>query len=511
MFEDHQQTAVFWAKYYDGDQCESAPCGNGGNCTDLVGGFYCSCPTPFYGETCESGPESGPETGADPVYKRTQDSAAQQLTDSRECPALGPEACSQICMASDSSFICSCLPGYTLGPDRRTCQPQVEFPCGQIPDQSNSSDSLCPIGSCPWTVTVLDRKGVELCSGSVLESQWILTSARCLYQTVGPDLDQTQVFIRFSDQRKVFSVQSVQIPDRYSQDHQDWDLALIQTQSHLRFSPALSHLCVPAHRDFAENVLMHAGKAITVDGGRRKSGSNRSESRLMTLEECREKNISHSLSNKMFCLKIIRNMERDQGQIQDLDRNQDLNQGPRPSPDHRIQDGIGIIEKSINNSTQNGNGTSLTEQNQNHLEPGQTRTMGQNKELSRDNKLRETSQNGGWAQNGRHSDSVQMRAINSTQTGPKQNPPGLTQVLPESPHSQTRSRPGLLPGTPAVSVEQGTAYLVGLLTSTAEPRSGAGSTPDHEVLIFTKLSRHMTWLQHRLSHMTPQVTRLPAP
>uniref|UniRef100_A0A3B3ZTI2 coagulation factor Xa n=1 Tax=Periophthalmus magnuspinnatus TaxID=409849 RepID=A0A3B3ZTI2_9GOBI len=70
VFEDYQQTAVFWAKYYDGDQCESAPCANGGNCSDLMGGFYCTCPTPFYGETCELGPASRPKTALIPELSK---------------------------------------------------------------------------------------------------------------------------------------------------------------------------------------------------------------------------------------------------------------------------------------------------------------------------------------------------------------------------------------------------------------------------------------------------------
>lgn len=72
---------------------------------------------------------------------------------------------------------------------------------------------------------------------------------------------------------------------------------------------------------------------------------------------------------------------------------------------------------------------------------------------------------------------------------------------------QGRAEAGLLPGSTAVSIERGTAYLVGLLTSNG--RRG-------DALVFTKISRHMTWLQQRLGHMTPghmtlQVSQLPQP
>uniref|UniRef100_A0A665TVQ0 coagulation factor Xa n=1 Tax=Echeneis naucrates TaxID=173247 RepID=A0A665TVQ0_ECHNA len=53
-FEDKEKTMAFWTVYYDGDQCKSNPCLNGGNCTDRVGGFYCLCTPPYSGPLCMS-------------------------------------------------------------------------------------------------------------------------------------------------------------------------------------------------------------------------------------------------------------------------------------------------------------------------------------------------------------------------------------------------------------------------------------------------------------------------
>uniref|UniRef100_H2L6P0 Coagulation factor IXa heavy chain n=1 Tax=Oryzias latipes TaxID=8090 RepID=H2L6P0_ORYLA len=55
VFEDTAKTISFWTVYYDGDQCISSPCLNGGLCTDKVGGFSCSCPAPYHGPACEKG------------------------------------------------------------------------------------------------------------------------------------------------------------------------------------------------------------------------------------------------------------------------------------------------------------------------------------------------------------------------------------------------------------------------------------------------------------------------
>ena len=34
------------------NECASRPCLNGGNCTDLVAGYSCTCPSAYVGNTC---------------------------------------------------------------------------------------------------------------------------------------------------------------------------------------------------------------------------------------------------------------------------------------------------------------------------------------------------------------------------------------------------------------------------------------------------------------------------
>ena len=38
----------------DLDECVSNPCRNGGSCEDLPGGYKCSCPEGFTGQSCHS-------------------------------------------------------------------------------------------------------------------------------------------------------------------------------------------------------------------------------------------------------------------------------------------------------------------------------------------------------------------------------------------------------------------------------------------------------------------------
>ncbi len=37
------------------DECESSPCSNGGQCTDIIAGYHCTCPPGYNYTHCENG------------------------------------------------------------------------------------------------------------------------------------------------------------------------------------------------------------------------------------------------------------------------------------------------------------------------------------------------------------------------------------------------------------------------------------------------------------------------
>ncbi|XP_067439932.1 protein Z, vitamin K-dependent plasma glycoprotein b isoform X1 [Thunnus thynnus] len=290
-FEDNEKTKAFWTVYYDGDQCQPNPCLHSGNCTDTAGGFVCSCVPPFYGLACELG-------AVEELRDRGTMSAPMTITtgwetgDSKEispCPTEGPTACHQLCKASLHSFTCSCMPGFKLQSDNRSCEPEVEFPCGRLPDKFNAT-------MLPWQVSLLDRRGVELCGGVVVGRRSVLTAGRCLL--LGPVIPPLSLFVLAGNRKVVIPVRAFHIHNRFLTNRHEYDLALVELVRPLPFSPALVHLCLPT-KDFSENILMNAGRM----GITQKRNQNQNLV-YMTLDECRsELNVSHPISNKMFCMR----------------------------------------------------------------------------------------------------------------------------------------------------------------------------------------------------------------
>nr|XP_019968799.1 PREDICTED: venom prothrombin activator porpharin-D-like [Paralichthys olivaceus] len=114
------------------------------------------------------------------------------------------------------------------------------------------------------------------------------------------------------------------------------------------------------------------------------------------------------------------------------------------------------------------------------------------------------NQNGSQNTNGRvgHQGApIGAKHKNSSSENTEQTPSGLDGGLRMEVGSRRCN--GLLPGSPVTTLAQGTAFLTGLLISPA------GS----DGLVFTKLSRYLTWIRPRLKaaedRMMPQVNQYP--
>ena len=98
------------------------------------------------------------------------------------------------------------------------------------------------------------------------------------------------------------SIQKIYIHSRYKNGLPGDDLALLRLSLPIPFGPTHSKVCLPT-KDFSENILMSDGK-VGVTGGPDKDPLAPPHLTYLSHEDCSSKlNLSHSLSNKMFCMK----------------------------------------------------------------------------------------------------------------------------------------------------------------------------------------------------------------
>ncbi|XP_062341760.1 coagulation factor IXb isoform X1 [Osmerus eperlanus] len=107
VFEDTEKTREFWGAYTDGDQCESSPCQNGARCTDAMSAYICWCQPGYNGKNCE-------------------------IEIARQCDRNNG-GCSHFCVVDAlKQAVCECAAGWKLAQDKRSCEPQGEYPCGRL-------------------------------------------------------------------------------------------------------------------------------------------------------------------------------------------------------------------------------------------------------------------------------------------------------------------------------------------------------------------------------------------
>ncbi|KAK5847414.1 hypothetical protein PBY51_016541 [Eleginops maclovinus] len=487
-FEDTPTTIAFWTVYNDGDQCDPDPCLHGGNCTDRVGGFLCLCPPPHHGLTCELGAPRCPPTA--PLVTSPEIS---------ECPTGGPAACDQLCTASVGSFVCSCVTGFRLQADGRSCRAEAEFPCGRIPGELNTTAPMCRHGNCPWQASLLDSRGAALCGCAVIGPRSVLTPARCLL-TAAARPPRPSDFTVAAGNKELVAVRALYIHGRFREHHRDDDLALLELTSPLNFGPDLTHLCLPPAKDFSENILMHSGRK-GVAGAKRLV--------YKTLDECRRSvNVSHPLSNKMFCMGGQDGAGGGQNQADGRQKGRQDGAGGRQEGFGGRQDGAGGRQDGARGRQEGAGGRQdgaggrqdgargRQDGARGRLNQGEGR---QNRPKRAQRSLNEHLGSHSGGEGGRDGPDRDHEG----QNWHLRNPNSTFRSLDEAFGNQNGARwcGGLLPGTPVATVERGTAFLTGLLmTSSCGGGDGRGG------LVFTKLSRYLSWIRPRLKSIEGQIT-----
>lgn len=332
IFKDDEKTQEFWNKYKDGDQCESSPCQNQGECRDGIGGYMCTCAEGFEGKNCE-------------------------LLVRKLC-SLDNGDCDQFCNEEQNSVVCSCASGYFLGNDGKSCISTAPFPCGKVttgrrkrsvaPDTSNSepdpedflsdedipsptespSELLnlnetepegnsrnvtrivggqeCKDGECPWQALLINEDNDGFCGGTILNELYILTAAHCLNQA-------RRFKVRVGDRNTekeegnemAHEVDVIIKHNRFNRDTYDFDIAVLRLKTPITFRMNVAPACLP-QKDWAEATLMTQKTGIVSGFGRTHEKGRQSNILKMLEVPYVDRNTcklstSFSITQNMFC------------------------------------------------------------------------------------------------------------------------------------------------------------------------------------------------------------------
>ncbi|KAL6481469.1 hypothetical protein MHYP_G00095490 [Metynnis hypsauchen] len=291
IFSVPEQLNEFWNSYTEPDHCQSKPCTNGSTCVSHVNSYICICPSRFEGRNCDK--ETVPQNVHGCLYKNG--------------------GCEHFCTeTADSVHQCHCAPGYSLGVDNSSCVPQEPFSCGRPVVKSVGPrvvrGHMCPKGECPWQA-LLEIAGVYKCGGIVLNDQWILTAAHCIWQQ---DPAQLQVIVgehirlKKEGTEQIRKVSKVLIHPLYNHTTTDSDIALLRLHRNITLDSHVVPICLPPAKGTFDRTL-GAVRMSTVSGWGRLAQFGppaivlqRLEVPRVPLENCRA-HTGLRVTNNMLC------------------------------------------------------------------------------------------------------------------------------------------------------------------------------------------------------------------
>ncbi|XP_028255565.1 coagulation factor X-like [Parambassis ranga] len=305
IFENEAKTNEFWAKYVDGDACESRPCAHNGQCKDGIGSYTCYCQEGYQGFNCEI--------------------VIPELCENKN------GGCEHFCNVVRGSIQCSCADGYFLASDDKSCNSNQTFKCGAIATEkvrtvfryernmtegsdanstersanasvanasiantvhlpANSSQQRmiseswihsematmtrivggedCPPGECPWQALLMNEDDQGFCGGTILNEYIILTAAHCMNQTryFYVRLGEFDTLVDHGNEA-THRVETIITHNKYRPDTYHNDIALIKLAMPIKFSRFILPACIP-EPDFAEKVLMRQPDGMVSGFGR---------------------------------------------------------------------------------------------------------------------------------------------------------------------------------------------------------------------------------------------------
>ncbi|XP_023604326.1 transmembrane protease serine 13 isoform X2 [Myotis lucifugus] len=147
--------------------------------------------------------------------------------------------------------------------------------------------ALAPESKWPWQVS-LHYGTTHICGGTLIDSQWVLTAAHCFFVTREKILEGWKVYAGTNNLQQLpeaAAISQIIINGNYSDEQDDYDIALMRLSKPLALSAHIHPACLPMHgQTFSLNEtcwITGFGKTRETDGGQRGSPGLRAERPLV--------------------------------------------------------------------------------------------------------------------------------------------------------------------------------------------------------------------------------------